>query len=160
MKRTYSYNGVVLIDWYDFEEWQRKAISRLAKKLSLDTVYGKKLMGMLEKLTEIEREVITIHFGFNNGNSRFIKQMVPQFGTIHAIRKIEQEVFQKLKALYGGTEDDISFLSLSTRTYNALMRAGYSSINTIKATPSEELLKIRFFGIQCLAELQEALKNH
>ena len=160
MKITYTYNGVVLIDWYDFEEWQRKGITRLAKKMSLDTVYGKKLMELLVELSEKELEIITIHFGLNNGKAQFIRQMTPQLGSAHAIRKIEQMAFQKLKVLYEGVEDDISFLGLSTRTYNALMRAGYSSIKKIKTTSSEELLKIRFFGTECLAELQEALKNY
>ena len=86
MKKTYNYNGVVLLDWYDFEEWQRKAISRLAKKLSLDKVYGKKLMEILAELSESELEIITIHFVLNIGKPQLIRQMTPQFGTVHAIR--------------------------------------------------------------------------
>lgn len=56
--------------------------------------------------------------------------------------------------------DSIAELNLSTRTYNSLESIGIKTIWELAKQPEEELLRIRYFGINCLNEIKEKLANY
>ena len=49
--------------------------------------------------------------------------------------------------------EGIELLVLSNRTYNALRRAGISTIKQLFELPCEKLKDIRYLGDSCIAEL-------
>lgn len=52
----------------------------------------------------------------------------------------------------------LSVLGLSLRTYNALRRAGYNTIEEVARLDDEQLVAVRNFGIKSLQELRERLQ--
>lgn len=158
-----SERNVVIIDCDELEDWQRISVSYLAKALFLEKVYGQKLLQAVEKLPELEKKVISLHFGLDDGKRRTLKQisLVLEL-TIGRITTIEDRASKMILFNYDGVmnPDSIGNLEISMRAYLALKRAGCTSIKALKEMSLQELKQIRFLGETILNELQEALEKH
>ncbi|MGB7443991.1 MAG: DNA-directed RNA polymerase subunit alpha C-terminal domain-containing protein [Coleofasciculaceae cyanobacterium] len=56
-------------------------------------------------------------------------------------------------------DSPIEILSLSTRAFHCLKRAGINTIRELQSCPDEDLLKIKYFGQSSLAQIKSALRR-
>jgi len=158
-----SERKVVLMDYEELEDWQRLSVTNLAKAMFFDEVYGQKLLKAVEKLPEIEKNVISLHYGLEGGKCKTLKQISLEYETtVGKINIIEERAIRMLLFNYDAiiNPDSIGNLKISMRLYLALKRARYTSIKELKEMTLQELKQIRYLGTDSLKDLQEVLEQH
>lgn len=158
-----SERNVVIIDYDELENWQRLTVTKLARAMFFEEVYGQKLLEAVERLPELEKKVITLHYGTNNGEFKTLNQISQILETtMGKIKIIEERAIRMLLFNYDAVmnPDSIGNLKISVRLYLVLNRAQCTSIKTLKEMTLQELKQIRYLGTDSLKELQEALEQH
>ena len=129
------------------------------KVLKCFTDYQNELSVTLGKIKEEENEYYYIHVTLNI------------FST-NNLTRYTFETFEEAKEEYGSIIYDLSnkeqivdeitirVLGLSTRAFNALMRAKITTLSQLKNCSKFRLRKIRNLGVKCLEEIEQALKQH
>lgn len=158
-----SERKVILMDYEELEDWQRLSITNLARVMFFEEVYGQKLLKAVEKLPELEKEVISLHYGIDGGKCKTLKQISLVYETtVGKISIIEERAIRTLLFNYDAlmNPDNIGNLKISLRLYLALNRAQFTSIKKLKEMSLQELRQIRFLGDNHISELHQALEQH
>lgn len=156
-------HNVIIIDYDQLEEWQRLSVKALAKAMFFDEVYGQKLLEAVEKLPEIEKNVISLHYGLEGGKCKTLKQISLEYeSTVGKINIIEERAIRRLLFNYDAlmNPDSIGNLKISLRLYLALNRVQCTSIKALKEMSLQDLKRLRFLGDSHISELQQALEQH
>jgi hypothetical protein len=134
-----------------------------------------RLESALEKLKPFRRQVIVRRFGLDGKAPETFAQIarnlslsrgyVAQVST-RALRELVRQLrWIPPSRLAGANAIDLRSISvndldLSVRSYNCLKNASIETLYDIAGVSEAELLKLRNFGVQCLAELRRVLAEH
>jgi hypothetical protein len=134
-----------------------------------------RLESALDKLKPFRRQVIVRRFGLDGKAPETFAQIARNLSLSRSyVAEVSNRALRELvrqlrwippSRLAGKNAMDlrsisIDDLALSVRSYNCLKNASIETLYDLAGASEAELLKIKNFGVQCLAELRRVLAKH